>query len=96
MLKPTEIPRPNNIFWLSGNGFVKLVQAEPKREVLFASEAAKLWELIDAEEYTIEELVERMKREGVEEAEVFRLLDEFESLNLITSQNYLWQEEKRT
>ncbi len=96
MLKPMEVPKPNNVFWLSGQGFVKLVQMEPKREVLFAGKAAKLWELIDAEEYTVEELVERMADEDVEETEVLRLLDNFESLNLITIQNYLWKEDKGT
>ena len=93
MLKSTAVPKSNNVFWLSGQGFIKLIQAEPKREVLLAGEMANLWILIDAEECTVEELVVRMADEGVEEAEVLRILDNFISLDLITIHNYLWKEE---
>lgn len=92
MLKPTDVPKPNFVFWLAEPGFVKVVQPEPRREVLFSGESARLWELIDAEEYTVTDLVALMAAEGVEEIRSLGLLEQFLSLGLLTSENFLWKE----
>lgn len=94
MLRPTDVPRPNNVFWVSEPGFIKVVQAEPRREVLLAGETAHLWELLDAEEYAVADLVARMVAEGIQEAYTLQLLNRLLALDLITTQNYLWKEEK--
>lgn len=94
MLRLTDVPRPNNVFWVSEPGFIRVVQPEPRREVLLAGERAQLWELIDAEEYSVKDLVALMAAEGIQETRTLELLNRLLTLDLITVQNYLWKEDK--
>lgn len=91
MLVPTDVPKHNNTFWLSGPGFIKVIQPEPRREILFSGETARLWELIDLQEYTVGELVTRMAEEGMTEERARHLLGRFREMGLITVENFLWK-----
>lgn len=96
MLKPYDLPKINNVFWLSEDGYVKVVQLEPKREILFSDEAATLWCLIDKEEHTVEELTTQMAENDLNESQVMGMLNNFESLDLISTVNYLWKEDGKS
>ncbi len=96
MLRPTDVPKPNNVFWMCGPGFVKVVQPEPRREVLFSGDSARLWELIDAEEHTVTSLLQCMAAEGTVEERSLSMLDELLRLELITTENYLWKEGEKS
>ncbi len=92
MLKMTDVPRPNNVFWIVDSGVIKVIQSQPQREVLLGTETARLWELIDLEEHTVTDLINIMRDEGIEEGVVINTLNRLKAIELITSENFLWKE----
>jgi uncharacterized protein len=92
MFVPTDVPKSNNTFWLAGTGFIRVVQAEPHREILLTGAAARLWEWIDGQNLTVADLLVRLRAEGIDPEPGTRILEHLHALGLITAENYLWKE----
>lgn len=92
MFAPTDVPRPSQTFWVGGEGWVKVVQPEPRREVFLAGPAAALWERIDAQESTVAELMAGLEQGGVCPEQTLAMLERLRAMHLITAERYLWQE----
>lgn len=91
MFAPTDVPKSSNTFWLAGDGYVRVVQAEPQREIFLTGAAARLWEWIDDQVHTVVELVTLLAAEGVPPEQSTQTLERFRALGLITTENYLWK-----
>jgi hypothetical protein len=79
--------------WVGGEGWVKVLQPEPRREVYFSGPAAQLWEWLDAQESTVAQLIARMAEHGVPADRTHAMLERLRAMQLISAESSLWREE---